>query len=205
VLIDLNYTTASEPATTRNLRATRVLSTILPFSINVEDFFRGQSLISKFTVSTTSHQHIRIASIRLEAPDGASLRVVSCPVPRDVATLRPSQPIHALFRMEFSEKLACEQLLLVVQYRMLREEVEGVIQEAVRKLLATAPTSPSCHDSQAVIKKLVEALENDASWVEPYELTGELTVPDSNDGDSNCSVLRKKSIGTPISQGEIGG
>jgi hypothetical protein len=75
---------------------TRVLITTLPISVNVEDFFRGTRLvipcvghaignlpqnyrlISKFTVSSTSHQHVRIADASLDLPpqglDGVEIR-----------------------------------------------------------------------------------------------------------------------------------
>lgn len=42
ISVDLSYTTASTPDISRTLRATRTLTTALPFSVNVEDFFRGR-------------------------------------------------------------------------------------------------------------------------------------------------------------------
>ncbi|KAF8626389.1 hypothetical protein AX15_005037 [Amanita polypyramis BW_CC] len=178
ILVDLSYTTTSEPNVTRTLRTTRIVTTVLPFSVNVEDFFRGKSLISKFTISTATHQHIRIASVRLEGPrDAPALKVVSCPTKRDVMTIRPGQPTHSLFRLDSGDGPVREQLVLVVQYRMLREEVEELVQNSVQGVLEMELTTSDPHDSSALVKKLVEALERDAGWVGLYELTGGLVVP----------------------------
>lgn len=48
VSVDLRYTTTSEPSVSRTLRSTRTLMTALPFSVNVEDFFRGKRYTSQY-------------------------------------------------------------------------------------------------------------------------------------------------------------
>ncbi|KAF8638821.1 hypothetical protein AX17_001879 [Amanita inopinata Kibby_2008] len=185
VLIELNYTTISEPAVTRILRTTRVITTTLPFSVNVEDFFRGKSLFSKFTISTTSHQHVRIGTIHLETQaNQTGLRVVSCPTSPGVMTARPAQPVNALFRIDSDNGLVREPLTLLVCYRMLREEVEDLIRESVEELLRSRTPTFIQRDRPTLIKQLIEALERDASWVRLYELTGELVVPNSGDEQS---------------------
>lgn len=70
VLLEVEYITTDEPSIVRVSRFTRVLITTLPLQVNVEDFFRGTKLISKFTVSTMSHQHIRICDASLDLPPG---------------------------------------------------------------------------------------------------------------------------------------
>jgi hypothetical protein len=50
-----------------------VVLTTLPIAVNVEDFFRGNRLFSKFTVATTTHQHVRIRSAELSVPDEGEL------------------------------------------------------------------------------------------------------------------------------------
>lgn len=68
----------------------------LPIAVNVEDFFRGKRytvntyhfviinefprLFSKFTISTTTHQHVRIASAQFTGPASGlhGVKITSC-------------------------------------------------------------------------------------------------------------------------------
>ncbi|KAG6845701.1 hypothetical protein H0H87_004962 [Tephrocybe sp. NHM501043] len=70
VVTEIQYTTVLEPSLSRTIRATQVVVTALPISVNVEDFFRGSRLFSKFTISTTSHQHVRICTAQLMPRNG---------------------------------------------------------------------------------------------------------------------------------------
>ncbi|KAJ7582878.1 trafficking protein particle complex subunit 10 [Mycena floridula] len=178
VLVEVEYVTESEPSLDRLLRTTRTVVTALPISVNVEDFFRGQRLFSKFTVSTTGPQHVRISEAHLEPPidDIEGLSIVSCSSEkRGVVTVTPTQPANFLFYIDSSEGPIREPLTLRIRYRMLREEVESVIEEAVASVLTEMP---SLTESRlALISNLVDTLEFDASWVEVYGLCGELNVP----------------------------
>ena len=71
--------TASRPDITRVLRLNRVVATSLPVAINVEDFFRGTRLFTAFTLSTTSHQHVRVRTTRLLSQSETNgVKVTSC-------------------------------------------------------------------------------------------------------------------------------
>jgi trafficking protein particle complex subunit 10 len=79
----VDYVTTLEPEITRTLQLARVVLVSLPLTINVEDFFRDTRytlvlklcvcvsdhcfyrLFTRFTLSTTSHQYIRIKSLDL--------------------------------------------------------------------------------------------------------------------------------------------
>ncbi|THU92186.1 hypothetical protein K435DRAFT_829706 [Dendrothele bispora CBS 962.96] len=179
VPIEVEYVTTAEISMTRVLRLSRIISTALPISVNVEDFFRGKQLFSKFTVSTLSHQHVRIASAVLEPPriDDNKVRVVtSCSQKRSTATVTPSQPANFLFQIK-SDGPVRDPLTLNIKYRMLREEVEFVIDMAIDEVLDTHPEWHA-HRTQ-LHAKLIEMLESDASWVEIYSISGELDVPGS--------------------------
>ncbi|KAK7467047.1 hypothetical protein VKT23_004109 [Stygiomarasmius scandens] len=177
VVVEVDYVTTSEPSVTRALRLTRAITTVLPISVNVEDFFRGKQLFSKFTVSTLSHQHVRIASAILEPPKAETdgFRVSTfCPQRRSVATVTPSQPANFLFRIQ-SDGPVRDPLTLNVKYRMLREEVEFVIDTAIDSVLNE---HPQWYIHKILLHaKLIEMLESDASWVEIYGISGELNVP----------------------------
>lgn len=80
----MDYVTASESSLTRTLQLSRVILISLPLAVNVENFFRGTryvvygaaifahlcflcSLFVRFTLSTTTHQYIRIKSADLSS------------------------------------------------------------------------------------------------------------------------------------------
>ncbi|KAF8162886.1 trafficking protein particle complex subunit 10 [Crassisporium funariophilum] len=191
VNMEVEYTTVDEPTIQRASQFSRVLVTTLPISVNVEDFFRGTRLISKFTVSTTSHQHVRIADASLDlpagGPDGVGIR--SCTHRRPVVTVTPAQPANFLFALDSLHGPVRESLILRIKYRMLREEVESVIEDQVRAVLEE---SPSPQHRLILVGKLVDALESDAAWVDMYNITGELIVPDIDKEEGEISELLRK-------------
>lgn len=73
--------------------------------------------------------------------------------------------------------LVKDSLLFVVKYRLLREEVAGIIEEQVRAALNDAGKSQDLRPT--VVTKLIEALERDPSWVSMYNITGEIKVPET--------------------------
>lgn len=64
---------------------------------------------------------------------------------------------------------------LHITYRMLREEVESFIDAAVDEALLVEPSTTVHRDF--LVNAFVQALEQDASWVDLYAVTGELNVP----------------------------
>ncbi|KAI9065113.1 hypothetical protein FKP32DRAFT_1674998 [Trametes sanguinea] len=177
VNITVEYVTTSEPDVMRTLRLSRVVATALPVAINVEDFFRGTRLFTRFTLSTTSHQHVRVRSTHLLSPNEADgVKVTSCLAQKpSVVTITPVQPGRFLFQMDASRGQVRDPLKLQISYRMLREEVESLIEIAVGEVVSETPTLEQLR--QDMIDVLVKALETDASWVELYGVTGELIVP----------------------------
>lgn len=189
VNLAVEYTTIDEPSLSRTATFAGVLVTTLPISVNVEDFFRGTRLISKFTVSTTSHQHVRIADASLDAPDGGidGVKITSCSARRGVFTVTPAQPANFLFALDSEHGPVRESLTLCIKYRMLREEVESVIQDQVQLVLDEIPDSQQ--HRLPLINHLVEELERDAAWVDLYGITGELVAPESSTGDEQLREL----------------
>ncbi|KAJ6547447.1 trafficking protein particle complex subunit 10 [Mycena capillaripes] len=176
--VEVEYVTVAEPNITRTLHLTRVVATTLPISVNVQDFFRGNRLFSKFTISTTSHQHVRISAAQLQIPDGGldGLQVVACsPQPRSV-TVTPAQPANFLFYLDSVNGPVRDSLKFRISYRMLREEVEALIETSVEQILTNSTALLA--EKVELVNKLVEALEQDSTWVEMYGVSGELNVPE---------------------------
>ena len=85
----MTYNTKSEPFVNRSLSQTSRVQVSLPISVNVQDFFRGKRsdkehpshvsqshilirLFSKFTISASTQQYIRVGSATLEKGDDDS-------------------------------------------------------------------------------------------------------------------------------------
>lgn len=69
-------------------------------------------------------------------------------------------------------------------------EVESLVEDRVDAVLADSHTSPQ--DRVTLVSKLVEALEQDANWVEMYGITGELNVPGPADQEEGTGELLGK-------------
>ncbi|KAH7923870.1 hypothetical protein BV22DRAFT_1113164 [Leucogyrophana mollusca] len=177
--IDVTYSTVEQPSITRTLRTSRVVTVSLPVAVNVEDFFRGKRLFSKFTISTTTHQHVRISSACLEGPEGGleGVKITGCRPSHAIVTVTPDHAAKFLFSIESPNGPVSDPLYLVIKYRMLREEVESLIKEAVDT--ATSDHADATSHRQILIGKLVDYLESDADWVRLYGVTGELNIPGS--------------------------
>ncbi|KAK0503134.1 hypothetical protein EDD18DRAFT_1136499 [Armillaria luteobubalina] len=156
VHVEVEYVTKAEPTISRVISVVRNVQVTHPIAVNVEDFFRGTRLFTKFTISTASHQHVRIARVELDPTDGG-IKARSCGGSRVIVSRRSL----------FSDWHFRESMRLRVRFRMLREEVERVIEEAT--------------GDAAVIDQVVRALEREGGWVERYTLTGELHVPEAED------------------------
>ncbi|KAJ7452540.1 hypothetical protein B0H11DRAFT_2245998 [Mycena galericulata] len=177
--VEVDYVTAAEPDIPRTVHLARVVATTLPISVNVEDFFRGNRLFSKFTISTTSHQHVRISDAQLQMPKGGldGVKIVACsPQARSVVTVTPTQPANFLFYLESVNGPVRDSLKFLISYRMLREEVEALIEAAVEQVLSNSKALLA--DRVVLVNRLVEALELDSTWVEMYRMSGELDVPE---------------------------
>ncbi|KAJ7273596.1 trafficking protein particle complex subunit 10 [Mycena haematopus] len=194
--VEVEYVTIAEPDITRTLHLARVVATTLPISVNVQDFFRGNRLFSKFTISTTSHQHVRISAAQLQIPDGGldGLKVVACsPQARSVVVgfvfdgryivgSGPTSDCHTgstcqfLFYLDSVNGPVGESLKFRISYRMLREEVEALIETSVEQVLSSSAALLA--ERVDLVNRLVEALEQDSAWVEMYGMSGELNVPE---------------------------
>ncbi|KAJ7940762.1 trafficking protein particle complex subunit 10 [Mycena leptocephala] len=181
--VEVEYVTVAEPDITRTLHLTRIVATTLPISVNVQDFFRGNRLFSKFTISTTSHQHVRISAAQLQIPEGGldGLKVVACsPQARSVVTVTPAQPANFLFYLDSVNGPVRDSLKFRISYRMLREEVEALIESSVEQVLST--------------------LEQDSAWVEMYGMSGELNVPEAFGelGETDEPLRKWREIKIPV-------
>lgn len=174
----VEYVTSSEPDVTRVLHAARVVATSLPVAVNVQDFFRGSRLFSQFTVSTTSHQFVRIKEAELSVvgsnPDGVQVEGRD-PGQNKIITVTPAQPGNFLFRLISKHGPVRDSLRLSIKYNMLRDEIEALVTRAVDRLSSSAAIRTS--DAPVIVDSLLSSLEGDASWIEHYIVTGVMRLP----------------------------
>lgn len=179
--VSVSYKTAQHPDVTRTLRTTKTVTVALPIAVNVEDFFRGKVLFSRFTISTTTHQHVRLSSAKLLGPPDIQrgVKIRGCHPSHSIMTAIPDHPVNYIFCVESANGPVLDPLQLVILYRLLREEVEALVSETVQDILSQRPEGDE--QGNELTKKVVEYLESDPSWIELYNATGELLIPSSLD------------------------
>ncbi|KAG8828096.1 hypothetical protein FRC17_007623 [Serendipita sp. 399] len=169
----------------RNYRALRKISTAVPLQVSVMDSFRGETLLSKFTVSATTHLQVRILDTKLEG--GTGLRISSpLKTSRQAPVIvTPQRQAHFVYQLTSENARYDEEretLYLHVLYRTLREEIEARLEREISQVFKGRYES-----GEKVKSKLIEQLAADASWVQLYMHTQELVLdPPSlgkNDGE----------------------
>lgn len=133
----MEYVTDTESSLTRTLRLQQIVPTLLPVAVNVQDFFRATrysanlslacstthltpSIFTRFSVSTTSNQHVRIFSAKLVPESGSPGQTLISPctsrssgtlvcwltpaplllLSTPFETVTPAQPANFLFKIE---------------------------------------------------------------------------------------------------------
>ncbi|PAV23661.1 er to golgi transport-related protein [Pyrrhoderma noxium] len=179
---DIEYETIAEPNLIRRMSFEKLIPTSVNITVNIQDFFRGESLLSKFTISTISYQHIRISAVDLVASDAdePNLKILKPEGFSNIVTVTPSQPADFVFQLGLAGEVN-DPLRLCITYRLLREEVETLVTSRIHQ---TIPES-DWKQRELVESQIVQALEIDSSWVEMYEMTGELFVPTKSVERSN--------------------
>ncbi|KAJ8522932.1 hypothetical protein ONZ45_g562 [Pleurotus djamor] len=163
VTIFVDYTTTSEPDLVRTMQMTKSLTTPLPLVINVQDFFRGDRYSPLFIIRDAGE---------------SSAIVKASPPTFGVTTITPTQPAHYLFHLDLNARNVPETLQLTVSYRILREEVELLVEQAVQEVLGELGSSEEAEwDQHALKAQVVASLSHSSSWVGKYCIAGQLHVP----------------------------
>ncbi|KAF8275107.1 trafficking protein particle complex subunit 10 [Lactarius quietus] len=191
ITILATYNTKSGTGVERSFSHSSRVPVSLPVAVNVQDFFRGESLFSRFTISATAQHYVRIYSATLESVNvnkGPSI-FGTLTQTREIITITPAHPAHFLFELVSQCGRVLDPLSLCIKYRMLRDEVEAVLDRVVDEALDEFPEH---HSSRKIlIAHTVKALECDSDWVEPYVDTGELRVPKLSEESSLKEVTSR--------------
>ncbi|GJJ15396.1 hypothetical protein Clacol_009672 [Clathrus columnatus] len=179
ITTELQYWTSVNPSLARSAKFIRHLATALPLMIQAHDHFRGKSLISSYTISTSpgTYQHLRVSAVDLESVEDeqGGLVIMGCRSNNRILTVTPNQPAHCLFHVRSEQpRIANASLNLHIKYRLLREEIEDILNLHVLTALKKV-AKPSYH-AELVQNRLLKALEHDSKWVEIFNVTGQLLV-----------------------------
>ncbi|KAI9571283.1 hypothetical protein HD554DRAFT_2169127 [Boletus coccyginus] len=176
--VKVTYSTVPQPTIPRTLRKSHIVNISLPIAVNVEDIFRGKRLFSKFTISATTHQHVRLQSADLQGPShDLGVKISKYRSSHAMMTVAPENPVNYLFTIESEHGSVVEPLKLVILYRTLHEEVEALVHETLDDVLAqTLHIAPRGRELAA---NVIQCLEDHSAWVELYNATGELLIPDT--------------------------
>ncbi|KAH9180489.1 trafficking protein particle complex subunit 10 [Lactarius sanguifluus] len=191
ITILATYGTKLGTGAERSLSHSSRVPVSLPVAVNVQDFFRGESLFSRFTISATAQHYVRVSSATLESVNGDKGPSISGTLSqtREIITITPARPAHFLFELVSRYGRVLDPLNLCIKYRMLRDEVEAVLDKVVDEALDEFPEH---HSSRSLlIAHTIKALEYDSGWVEPYIVTGELKVPELSEDSSPKEVISR--------------
>lgn len=163
---------SAEPQSRRTLRLSQKVQTSLPLQVSVMDSFRGKTLISKFTISSTSHLQVRVLETKLEGGTGLRIRCPKRTSKQPSLIITAQRPIHAIYQLTSEEpRYERETLYLHVTYRTLKEEIERRLDDEVASVFGEDDIN-----GQLAKSFLIAALAANASWVQLYLHSGELAL-----------------------------
>lgn len=183
--ISIDYATVSAPTRLRKYRSAQTLHLALPLAVNVQDFFRPDRIISRFTASSPGRHVLRIgeATLRPDATTSARLQVTPFRAVPQVEDVTPESPVSFLFlikREQEGERGSPDRVRLSVLYRTIEEELRFVLMHEVeRRLAAGQDAAPAVSH---LIHLYTEQSNRDPRLVQNYLETGRLQLT-SDSGD----------------------
>ncbi|BGP01777.1 hypothetical protein NBRC10513v2_005416 [Rhodotorula toruloides] len=129
--ITAEYTTSRRPHTRRSLRRTMTYSVALPLAVNVQDYFREDCLLSKFSVTTDGVHGLKVKSATIAAPP--SVEVKPCRARSDVPVIiSPLQTANFLFKLQCDRPTEVQDpLQLVLTYASIEERLRFQVRAVV--------------------------------------------------------------------------
>ncbi|WVN90958.1 uncharacterized protein L203_106203 [Cryptococcus depauperatus CBS 7841] len=137
----------------------------LPLTVNVQDFFRPQCLLSHFTIAADANDSLKIFSVDLSVLNESSYEVEACGKTTHSVVVTPQQSLSCLFRIrkKITEKDSTPSLRLSIKYCKVEEEIRSSVVEALR----TVPPS-----ARAEVEHIIRQVLADRSRWKAY-LVGE--------------------------------
>ncbi|KDN44254.1 hypothetical protein K437DRAFT_236633, partial [Tilletiaria anomala UBC 951] len=188
--ITIDYITQQRPEITRHFRRRVDLRIALPLGVNVQDFFRGSSLFSKFSISSGGISTLRIQSAELVgSTDGFD---AEAPTASDHSVVTPQQPAVFIFKISRSAAASPEPgqgLRLILRYRTLVEEARGIVLSILDSIL-NAQSDKMVSTRRNCLTRALGRLIEERLDVVRFAVTGEIFADDFNEYAWNVTCGR---------------
>ncbi|TKA56715.1 hypothetical protein B0A53_01910 [Rhodotorula sp. CCFEE 5036] len=136
VSLSAEYYTKKRPQLRRSLRQNVSYSIALPLAVNVQDYFREDCLLSKFSVATDGTRGLIVRSAEIQAPDAVHVQACRSDASK-VVTISPLQTANFLFKLRCADPSQVEDpLRLVLTYTSQEQRVRSRVRRLVRQKLA---------------------------------------------------------------------
>lgn len=193
--ISIDYTTAEDSTRTRKFRSAQTLHLALPIAVNVQDFFRPDRIISRFTASSPGRHALRIKEAKLEEDVGSMLQVTPFRTQPKVENVTPESPVSFLFSIKKRESQQQGQgrVRLRVLYRTVEEEVRLAIAGEVEKY-----KEPGDDTLGRLTRLYSEQAGRDPRIVQEYLDTGRLNLIGDDDDRLVKDVLHRLSTSVNV-------
>ncbi|KAH9824021.1 hypothetical protein DFH28DRAFT_1047952 [Melampsora americana] len=152
VLVSVDHYVHGQEEARRSFRKSCDLTMALPLVVNVQDFVRPNSIISRFSVSTDGKNSLNIHSVALEIPAPFSV-MPGLSLQGDSTLVVASQAANFLFKLIPPDMPHFEApaMKLVLKYRLLIDEMVDILRLRLEKILDHLPRQkahlPSLLDS----------------------------------------------------------
>ncbi|GAA5881145.1 hypothetical protein JCM16303_004817 [Sporobolomyces ruberrimus] len=153
------YLTVKRPTLRRSLRRSFTYSVGLPLAVNVQDYFRQDCLLSKFSITTDGLQGLKIKSAALEAPP--EIEVKPCR-----SADAPPVNVSAVQTANFLFKLHCERpndvqgpLRLVLHYSSIEDQLHARIRGTASSRLEASMASHSRWVLDTITSRVVRSVD----------------------------------------------
>ncbi|KAM0790185.1 hypothetical protein ACM66B_005503 [Microbotryomycetes sp. NB124-2] len=135
--LSADYSTDDRPTAKRSLRRTFNFSVALPLAINVQDFFRNESVLSKFTLTAEGQRGLRIRSPTLKSSDDVIVQACGSQT-AEPTTILPLQTANYTFRVKGWSAQRSKSLTFSLTFCTVDEELRARVREAVERVALTS-------------------------------------------------------------------
>ncbi|CAO1618662.1 unnamed protein product [Parajaminaea phylloscopi] len=202
LLLDFDFHTATDgherpQSARRTFRKNVELSTALPLGVNVQDFFRFDALMCKFSISTGGGSTLAVKEARLEldtndAEPSAGYRI-SGPEQSVITVVTPRQPAAYVFKIERHHSASGQSLpppppaasmRLSIVYSSLHETAKQLVSAILDRVInAEAPTLAV--GLQTLLRTAFMRLTDKCLNVPTFALTGAVRLAAANGGEAS--------------------
>ncbi|GAA6060213.1 hypothetical protein JCM10212_002292 [Sporobolomyces blumeae] len=155
----VEYSTSRRPTLRRTLRRTFSHSVGLPLAVNVQDYFREDCLLSKFSITTDGLRALKVKSAALEAPKEVAVKACRNPAAPPV-TISSVQTANFLFKLFCEDPSKIEgSMRLVLRYASVEDQLVARLQAIVAVAVGETLVPHARWFTSTVIRHVLRAVD----------------------------------------------